>query len=105
MRDQNGPDRVTVVHRALIRVAGRVQGVGFRWWAMGEARDLGLVGYAENLPDGRVEISAQGELPAVQAMIRRTLEVPTSTGRPGRITGYEVDWVEPNPKTRGFGYL
>ena len=39
------------MHRAIIRVDGRVQGVGFRWWASDQARELGLVGRAENLAD------------------------------------------------------
>ena len=44
------------MERALIRVDGRVQGVGFRWWVQGLARELRLSGYARNLDDGRVEI-------------------------------------------------
>ncbi|MGH8453930.1 MAG: acylphosphatase [Nevskiales bacterium] len=42
------------------RVSGRVQGVGFRYAALHEARRLGLCGWVCNLPDGRVEILAQG---------------------------------------------
>ncbi|MGB8963751.1 MAG: acylphosphatase, partial [Pseudonocardiaceae bacterium] len=41
-------------------VQGRVQGVGFRWWTRCRARELGLVGHAANLSDGRVEIVAEG---------------------------------------------
>ena len=41
-------------------VSGHVQGVGFRWWARSRGLELGLVGYARNLEDGRVEIVAQG---------------------------------------------
>src|SRR5699024_1009106 len=47
------------VVRALIFVRGRVQGVGFRWWPRARALELGLVGHARNLPDGRVEVNAQ----------------------------------------------
>ena len=36
------------------RVRGRVQGVGFRWWARGVAQDLGLGGTVKNLADGSV---------------------------------------------------
>lgn len=41
-------------------VHGRVQGVGFRWFAQKAAVDLGLAGYARNLDDGRVEVYAIG---------------------------------------------
>lgn len=43
------------------RVRGRVQGVGFRWWARRRASDLGLSGTVRNRPDGTVEVHAAGE--------------------------------------------
>jgi acylphosphatase len=41
-------------------VRGRVQGVGFRYFAQRAAAELGLTGYARNLDDGRVEVYAAG---------------------------------------------
>ncbi len=41
-------------------VHGRVQGVGFRWYTRATALELGLVGYAQNYPDGRVLVVAEG---------------------------------------------
>jgi acylphosphatase len=41
-------------------VRGRVQGVGFRYFAQRAAAELGLIGYARNLDDGRVEVYAAG---------------------------------------------
>lgn len=47
--------------RLTALVSGTVQGVGYRLWVQRHARDLGLVGYAENLLDGRVEVVAEGQ--------------------------------------------
>jgi len=44
----------------LFRVHGRVQGVGFRWFAERVADNLGLAGYVRNLHDGAVEVYAIG---------------------------------------------
>ncbi len=41
-------------------VSGQVQGVGFRWFILHEARALGLGGFVRNLSDGRVEVLATG---------------------------------------------
>ena len=42
------------------RVYGRVQGVGYRWFVWREAERLGLRGMVRNLPDGSVEVTAEG---------------------------------------------
>lgn len=49
--------------RVHLRVIGRVQGVGFRWWAARQARVLDLAGTVRNEPDGSVAVEAEG--PAV----------------------------------------
>ena len=73
--------------RATFFVRGNVQGVGFRWWARAKASELGLVGYARNLDDGRVEVCAQGAAQDVETMHRLLTEKPSSSGRPGRVSG------------------
>ena len=45
--------------RAVVK--GEVQGVGFRWAVQRQAGQLGLTGYAENLPDGSVRVEAEGD--------------------------------------------
>jgi acylphosphatase len=50
-------------------VHGEVQGVGFRWWTRSRARALGLTGSASNLPDGRVEVIAEGPRAACEALL------------------------------------
>lgn len=51
-------------------VSGRVQGVGFRAATRAEALALDLAGHARNLRDGRVEVLAEGELPALETLAR-----------------------------------
>jgi len=41
-------------------VTGRVQGVGYRYFVLREAERLGVAGFARNLPDGSVEVVAEG---------------------------------------------
>ena len=78
----NDPVRLT----AWLR--GRVQGVGMRWWVRSRALELGLVGTATNLDDGRVEVVAQGSREACEAL----LTVLRSDGTPGYVTGVTKRW-------------
>jgi acylphosphatase len=59
-------------------IAGRVQGVGFRWFTRDVAAREGVGGWVRNLPDGRVEALVEGELEAV-TRVERALR----TGPPG----------------------
>ena len=68
------------------KVHGRVQGVGFRWWAQREARRLGLRGMVRNCSDGTVEIAFAGSSDRVTEM-----EVRLRQGPPA---GY-VDGLQP----------
>jgi acylphosphatase len=55
-----------------------VQGVWFRGWTCEQARDLGLVGSARNLPDASVEVVAQGSPDAVEALVLACHKGPPS---------------------------
>ena len=57
-------------------VNGRVQGVGFRYFVVREARALGLAGWVRNLPDGEVEVLASGDPDVVSAFEGRLWEGP-----------------------------
>lgn len=60
--------------RLHVRIVGRVQGVGFRWFAREEARRLGLSGWVTNRAGGDVELEAGGE-PSSLERLRRAIEV------------------------------
>ena len=62
-------------YRYLVR--GRVQGVGYRYFVMREAGALGVSGFARNLPDGSVEVVAEGGDEVLVAFEGRLREGPS----------------------------
>ena len=81
---------------------GDVQGVGFRWWTRARALELGLLGHARNLSDGRVEVVAEGESAALAALESLLREEPTATRRPGRVESVVVQRGSPRGGISGF---
>ena len=73
------------MHTLHVRISGRVQGVGFRWFVREEARRLGLSGWVTNLPSGDVEVEAGGERSSLERL-RGALQVGPS--------GAQVDEVQ-----------
>lgn len=77
--------------RLTARVSGRVQGVGFRWWVRARALERGLVGMATNLPDGRVEVVAEGQRIEAEGL----LAVLSGPDAPGEVTHIGHWWSAP----------
>ncbi|MDQ2758079.1 MAG: acylphosphatase [Actinomycetota bacterium] len=90
------------MERVTVFVRGEVQGVGFRWWTRSRALELGLVGHARNLSDGRVEVVAQGPGPALDALVALIGTTPVPDGRPGRVTAVVPQWGSARPGVTGF---
>jgi len=59
-------------------ITGRVQGVGYRYFADRWASQLGICGYVKNLWDGNVEVYAIGDAVALEELKRRLAEGPRS---------------------------
>jgi acylphosphatase len=57
-------------------ISGRVQGVGFRWFAKDVAVREGVTGFVRNLPDGRVEAIVEGDADAVTRVERHLRHGP-----------------------------
>jgi acylphosphatase len=82
---------------ARLIVAGRVQGVGFRWFTQRTAEGLRLSGWVRNRPDGSVEAELVGESQAVQACIERLRRGPPGAS----VSRLEVEWGQP-PASAGL---
>jgi acylphosphatase len=65
-----------------------------RWWIRSRALELGLVGWARNLDDGRVEVVAEGPQHACHALLD-LLRSDADPGRPGRIDSVVERFSEP----------
>ena len=73
------------------RIEGRVQGVGFRFFARQAANDFGITGYVRNLPDGSLEVVAECE----EDVLREFLETLREGPRAARVTDVQVSWGAP----------
>jgi acylphosphatase len=59
-----------------LRILGRVQGVWYRGWVVGQARELGLTGWVRNRQDGSVEALISGPETEVRTMVERCRRGP-----------------------------
>jgi acylphosphatase len=84
--------------RARVVVSGRVQGVGFRQHAVTEAERLQVSGWVRNLPDGRVELLAEGDKQAVEALVAWCKRGP----RLARVDEAKVSWEPHRGEFVGF---
>ncbi|MFQ6676216.1 MAG: acylphosphatase [Fidelibacterota bacterium] len=61
---------------AKIRITGRVQMVGFRFFTRQWADDLGLSGWVRNTPDGSVEVEVEGNRERIDTFVRHLRDGP-----------------------------
>ena len=80
-----------VIH---LRVVGKVQGVGFRWFVCDRAASLGLAGWVRNTSDGDVEVAASGDASELEAITRMVGRGPSAA----RVDA--VHQISPPPGTR-----
>ncbi|MDQ3119944.1 MAG: acylphosphatase [Verrucomicrobiota bacterium] len=77
---------------------GNVQGVGFRWAVKKIATGFDVIGWVRNLPDGRVELQASGELPELTAF----LEAIAQSDLRAHIKKQDDTPLSETPAARGF---
>jgi acylphosphatase len=89
-----------IVARKFV-ISGRVQGVGFRWFALETARREGVGGTVRNTPDRRVEIVVEGEAEAVERFERAVRRGPSSA----RVDDFETEMMPPTGRATSFRVL
>lgn len=89
-------DPITI--RAHVFYSGHVQGVGFRWTAKNIAKGYEITGWVRNLPDGRVELVAEG----AENEVRSFLQAIRQSGLGSLIRHEDVNWEQPMGDMFGF---
>jgi acylphosphatase len=87
--------------QARLAITGRVQGVGYRDWALATGRRLGVTGWVRNRGDGSVEALVVGEEAAVGAMIEACRQGPSLA----RVDAIDVEPVDLDVLPEGFTRL
>jgi len=83
--------------RIHVYYTGRVQGVGFRFTAQDLAKGLGVFGWAKNLPDGRVEITAEAEEEALKDFLEQINQYFSQY-----IQDADIQWLKAVDEFEGF---
>lgn len=87
--------------QARLTITGRVQGVGYRDWAITTARRLGLTGWVRNRSDGAVEALIVGDDQLVGEMIDACRRGPTMA----RVDNVDIEPVDLDVLPQGFTQL
>ncbi len=83
-----------------VLISGRVQGVWYRGWAVGEANGLGLSGWIRNRRDGTVEAVVAGPAGHVDALVERFWQGPPAA----RVTAVAVAELDGDTADVGAGF-
>ena len=81
-----------------VRVSGRVQGVGYRYYARASAHTAGVTGYVRNVPNGTVEAVIVGPAEACEDMLAALRKGP----RGGRVDAVSAQPLSPPPRYEDF---
>lgn len=84
--------------RLQARVRGRVQGVGFRYFAQREAVRLGLSGWVRNERDGSVLVVAEGPRPTLEKLLSALATGPATSS----VANVDASWASTEGEGPGF---
>lgn len=84
--------------RVHLLISGEVQGVFFRANTRRAANELGVKGWVRNLPNGMVEVVAEGRKPTLDRLIEYCRKGPDGAG----VENIEIKWEESKNEFRSF---
>ncbi len=87
-----------MLSRIHITVFGDVQGVFFRAGVQGEARKLGVSGWARNAGDGSVEVMAEGDAEGLEKLLEWCMHGPAGAS----VSHCEYEWLACKDEFEGF---
>lgn len=96
--DKNEQAQTDDIKELHARVHGQVQGVGFRYFVIQRAVQLGLRGYVRNVSDGSVEVVAQGTHSALERLLTLLWQGPSGA----YVQNVETEWRKPAEYLSGF---
>ena len=83
---------------AHLQISGRVQGVGYRYFAEETASSLGLRGWVRNLPDGKVEAEVEGPKAVIEKWISQLRKGPSLS----TVEDVQIEWLHPSRRYSDF---
>lgn len=86
------------MQRVNLLITGDVTGVGYRYWAVQQAKKLGLTGWVRNVSKGCVEIAAEGEKEKLEELMKLCHKGPEVAW----VEKVEVKWGEATGEFEGF---
>ena len=92
------PENILTVN---LTISGKVQGVGFRYFVLRQAQELGITGWVSNKPNGDVEALAQGEKADLEQFIAKVKQGPSFS----RVDDVNLNWLNEAEQYFGFEIL
>lgn len=86
------------MRRVWVRVSGRVQGVGYRYFVQRIARERHLTGFVKNEADGSVWVEAQGPEAVLKELLQELRFGPSFA----QVDDLRVEWLDPVKAEAGF---
>ncbi len=75
---------------AKILISGFVQGVGYRYYCLGQAKSLGLTGWVKNNQDSSVSVQVEGDKSLIESLIKELKIGPQSAV----VNAVNIEWIE-----------